>query len=160
MYFVSANKNSKQLYLMLLDAEHKSSGPLNKRSSRFTFVKITISSSAKVKESTLPGGDEFSCFISTNKLKDSVTFRNYYSLSKLEFRCSRIILSVQTKEVISDMCANPRPRCLSRKRKRTLSYDYLVQFLYPFSCFLVLLTRWMLMRYLVLLVELEIWTLW
>ena len=118
MYFVSANKNSKQLYLMLLDAEHKSSGPLNKRSSRFTFVKITISSSAKVKESTLPGGDEFSCFVSTNKLKDSVTFRNYYSLSKLEFRCSRIILSVQTKEVISDMCANPRPRCLLRKRKR------------------------------------------
>ena len=32
----------------------------------------TISSSPKVKKARLPGGGEFSCFISTNKLEDLV----------------------------------------------------------------------------------------
>ena len=65
---------------MLFDAENRLPGPLNKRNSRFTFVEITVTSSAKVKKARLPGGDEFSCFISTDHSVITFTFTLFLQL--------------------------------------------------------------------------------
>ena len=76
--------------------------PLNRRYSRFIFVKNTIGNSPKVPRVKFLGSDGLFCFIRISKFG---SFKNPFatitSLPELYFSFRRCILLVKTKKVIS-----------------------------------------------------------
>ena len=86
----------------LSDAEDNTSGLLNRRYSRFTFVENSISNSPKVPRAKFLGSDTLFRFTRICKFGSFENpFATITSLSELYFRFRRFILLVQTKKVIS-----------------------------------------------------------
>ena len=73
-----------------------------RRSSRFTFVKTSISNSQIVVRAKFQGSDRLFCFISICKFSSvKNSFETITSLSEFHFRCRLFILLVQTKAMVA-----------------------------------------------------------